>query len=268
MRFWLVVLFVASLAVGLFESSLYVLIGWLVDLLARLDARPALAPSTARSSCWPAALILFVRPILHFAQRDRHQPDPRAADHQHDPLAHASLYARPRARAISRRDFAGRLANRITQGGPAIREIAVTILDTLLYVAIFAFTALGAVLARSARGSPLPMAAVDRRLRGAAALLRAARPGRARSGTPIRARSLVGRIVDSYTNILTVKLFARARGGALGGARRARRPTRSAFLNSFRLITGVDVVADGDEQRLSRRDRRRSSVRALDARAR
>src|SRR4051812_7235337 len=33
-RFWLGVLFVASLLVGIFESSLYILIGWIVDLLA------------------------------------------------------------------------------------------------------------------------------------------------------------------------------------------------------------------------------------------
>ena len=40
-------------------------------------------------------------------------------------------------------DFAGRLANRITQTGPAIRDIAVTVLDTLVYVAVFALAALG-----------------------------------------------------------------------------------------------------------------------------
>ncbi|GAC1427433.1 MAG: hypothetical protein NVSMB62_25290 [Acidobacteriaceae bacterium] len=34
-RLWLVVLFFASLAVGAVESSLYVLMGWLVDLLAK-----------------------------------------------------------------------------------------------------------------------------------------------------------------------------------------------------------------------------------------
>ncbi|MBL2945656.1 ABC transporter ATP-binding protein, partial [Klebsiella pneumoniae] len=40
-------------------------------------------------------------------------------------------------------DFAGRIANRITQAGAAIRSLAVTLLDTLVYVAIFAATALG-----------------------------------------------------------------------------------------------------------------------------
>jgi ATP-binding cassette subfamily B multidrug efflux pump len=34
-RFWLAVLFFVSIAVGLFETSLYLLIGWFVDLLSK-----------------------------------------------------------------------------------------------------------------------------------------------------------------------------------------------------------------------------------------
>ena len=52
--------------------------------------------------------------------------------------------------------------------------------------------------------------AVDRRLYRAAALFRAAGAGSARSRNAEARSVTVGRIVDSYTNILTVKLFARA----------------------------------------------------------
>ena len=65
----------------------------------------------------------------------------------------------------------------------------------------------------------------------------------------------VGRVVDSYTNILTVKLFARG-AEERSAVRDAIAAHTRAFLNSFRLITGVDVVADGHEQRPARRDRR------------
>jgi ATP-binding cassette subfamily B multidrug efflux pump len=56
------------------------------------------------------------------------------------------------------------------------------------------------------------------------------------------ARSVaVGRIVDSYTNILTVKLFARA-GEERSAVREALTNWTRAFLNSFRLVTAVTAV--------------------------
>ncbi len=67
------------------------------------------------------------------------------------------LYTLGHSLSYFQADFAGRIANRITQCGPAIREMAVTILDSLLYVAIFAVTALGLFTSISLV-SPLPMA--------------------------------------------------------------------------------------------------------------
>ena len=56
------------------------------------------------------------------------------------------------------------------------------------------------------------------------------------------ARSVaVGRIVDSYTNILTVKLFARAKEER-SAVREALFNWTQAFLHSFRLVTGVTAV--------------------------
>ena len=105
-------------------------------------------------------------------------------------------------------DFAGRIANRVMQTGPALRDVIVTAIDAVLYILLYGGSAI------------LLLAAVDWRLALPialwfvlyAALLRGMVPVlRTRSRRNSEARSLLtGRIVDTYTNILTVKLFARA----------------------------------------------------------
>ena len=110
-------------------------------------------PSTARSSRLVAALILIVRPILHLLNEivSNQILVPQTTNMVR---WRTHLYTLGHIRSsYFQGDFAGRLANRITQGGPAIRELAVTVLDTLLYVAIFAVTALGLFAQRSACGS-------------------------------------------------------------------------------------------------------------------
>ncbi|WP_210485117.1 ABC transporter ATP-binding protein [Microvirga antarctica] len=236
-RGWLVVLFVASLIVGLFEASLYVILGWVVDILATST------PATLWADHGTALLvigsaILFVRPVLHFCHEviTNQILVPQTTNMIR---WRTHLYTLGHALGYFQADFAGRLANRITQGGPAIREIAVTLLDTLLYVAIFAFTALGLF------SSVSPWLALPMGLWIVAyiALLRYFVPrAQVRSLRVADTRSaLVGRVVDSYTNILTVKLFARG-AEERSAVRNAIAAHTQAFLNSFRLITGVGVV--------------------------
>ena len=105
-------------------------------------------------------------------------------------------------------DFAGRIANRVVQTGPALRDVMVVGVDAVWYIVLYggsAIVLLGAVDWRLA----VPIA-VWFLLYGV--LLRVMVPRlRERSRANSEARSLLtGRVVDSYTNILTVKLFARA----------------------------------------------------------
>ena len=105
-------------------------------------------------------------------------------------------------------DFAGRIANRVMQTGPGLRESVVQATNALWYMIVYGGSAI-VLLAR-----------VDWRLAtpimlwfaGYAALLRLFVPRmRERSVRMSEVRSnLTGRVVDSYTNILTVKLFARS----------------------------------------------------------
>ncbi|KAB0264100.1 ABC transporter ATP-binding protein [Microvirga brassicacearum] len=236
-RLWLGVLFVASLVVGLFEASLYVIMGWVVDILAT-STPDRLWADHGTGLMLVGGAILFVRPLLHFSHEliTNQILVPQSTNMIR---WRTHLYTLGHALGYFQADFAGRLANRITQGGPAIREIAVTILDTLLYVAIFAFTALG-LFSSVSPWLALPMGLW---IVVYIALLRYFVPrAKIRSLRVADTRSaLVGRVVDSYTNILTVKLFAR-RAEERSAVRDSIAAHTQAFLNSFRLITGVGVV--------------------------
>src|SRR5215204_3536363 len=65
-RFWLGVLLVTSLAVGVLESSLYLLIGWFVDLLAKFTPDRLIAEHGLQLAL-VALLILVLRPLVHVA---------------------------------------------------------------------------------------------------------------------------------------------------------------------------------------------------------
>ena len=106
-------------------------------------------------------------------------------------------------------DFAGRISNRVMQTGPSVRQTLVATVTALWYILVYGVTAIVMTAAADA-WLTLPIFAW---FAGYIALLLYFVPRmRDRSKISSEARSaLVGRIVDSYTNILTVKLFARPR---------------------------------------------------------
>jgi ATP-binding cassette, subfamily B, multidrug efflux pump len=111
--------------------------------------------------------------------------------------------------AFFQNDFAGRIATRVMQTGGSMRQTLVSGITALWYVMVYGTTAV--LLAASADlWLTLPILLW---FAGYVALLTYFVPRmRDRSKKSSEARSAVmGRIVDSYTNILTVKLFARAR---------------------------------------------------------
>jgi ATP-binding cassette subfamily B multidrug efflux pump len=131
-------------------------------------------------------------------------------------------------------DFAGRIANKVMQTGPALRESVVQTVEAIWYIAVYGTSALLLL------GSADPRLAIPLVIWfvGYAALLRWFVPrmrDRSRAASEMRS-VLTGRIVDTYTNILTVKLFARARdedtyvGEAMDGL-------MDKFQGQFRLVT-------------------------------
>jgi ATP-binding cassette subfamily B multidrug efflux pump len=136
-------------------------------------------------------------------------------------------------------DFAGRVANKIMQTGTSLRESVVQLIDALWYASVQFI------------GSALLFAASDWRLTiplvfwlvAYIVTLRYFVPKiKQRSTESSEARSmLVGRIVDSYTNIMTVKLFAHAEREDTY-AREALTEQMQKWQASLRLITGMEFV--------------------------
>jgi ATP-binding cassette subfamily B multidrug efflux pump len=105
-------------------------------------------------------------------------------------------------------DFAGRIATRIMQTGPALRESVVQGVDAVWYMTIHVLGAL-VIFWQADAYLILPLVAW---ISLYAVVIRIFVPRIQRLSTEAsEARSwLTGRVVDSFTNILTVKLFAHA----------------------------------------------------------
>ena len=106
-------------------------------------------------------------------------------------------------------DFAGRIANRVMGTANALRESVVATVRAVWYIVVYGISALSLMLVFNWRLA-LPMLCW---LVGYGFFLRYFVPRmRDLSRVSSEARSLVmGRVVDSYTNIMTVKLFSRAK---------------------------------------------------------
>ena len=106
-------------------------------------------------------------------------------------------------------DFAGRIANRVMNTANALRESVVATVRAVWYIMVYGVSALSLMLVFDWRLA-LPMLFW---MVGYGLFLRYFVPRmRDLARVSSEARSLVmGRVVDSYTNIMTVKLFSRAR---------------------------------------------------------
>ena len=106
-------------------------------------------------------------------------------------------------------DFAGRIANRVMQTSNAVRECVVSSIRAVWYIVVYGLSALALMsLADWRLAIPTALWFV-----GYVVFLRRFVPRMrdlAKASSELRSM-VMGRVVDSYTNILTVKLFARAR---------------------------------------------------------
>ncbi|MES2818365.1 MAG: ABC transporter ATP-binding protein [Pseudomonadota bacterium] len=106
-------------------------------------------------------------------------------------------------------DFAGRIAQRIMQTGPALRDSAMQVVDALWHVLVYAGSALYLFAEADLRLTvPLLLWLVGYSLTLWYFVPRIKR----RSASVSAARStLMGRVVDGYSNVTTLKLFAHTR---------------------------------------------------------
>jgi ATP-binding cassette, subfamily B, multidrug efflux pump len=141
-RGWLALVFVSALLLATVEASLLLLVGRFVDLLA--GAQPAeLWQSYGSLLLAGAAVLLVLRPLVHvFNEGIINQVVAPQLTNRIRWRTH--LYTLGHSLGYFQGDFAGRLANRITQVGPALRDMAVETLDVVVFVAVYALVAISA----------------------------------------------------------------------------------------------------------------------------
>ena len=205
---WLAVsLYIVGGLIAILDTTIPTFIGRVVSLVSTH------APDLLVRECWRellgmAIVLGLVRPVGHFAHTVivNQVINPsftnliRWQNHWHVVRQSWTFF---------QNDFAGRVANRVMQTGPALRESLVMAFDAAWYIIVYGGSAL--ILLGSLNWRlMLPMASWF--VCYVTMLVYLVPRLRERSRAVSEKRStLIGRVVDSYTNILTVKLFARAR---------------------------------------------------------
>jgi ATP-binding cassette subfamily B multidrug efflux pump len=190
--------------VAIIEVWLFAFLGNLVDWLSHAD-RATFWQDHGWRLAWMGAVVLVVLPIIkfwyeavfhqgllgNFAMRIRWQ---------------AHRYVLRQSMEFFQNDFAGRVATKVMQTAMAVRDTVLKMTEILLYFGVY-FTSALVMFASSDLRLAIPLALW---FIGYLLTMRYFVPRLGKlSKEQADARSMVtGRVVDSYTNISTVKLFA------------------------------------------------------------
>ncbi|WP_337012136.1 ABC transporter ATP-binding protein [Pantoea sp. AS142] len=230
-------LLVVGLASALIEVSLFSYLSRIIDMVNHST------PATLFRDNWPillwmGAVALILRPIFIAL---------------HDMLVHQSIspsmtsmirwqnhnYVLRQSLNFFQSDFAGRIAQRIMQTGNSLRDSAVQLVDAIWHVLIYAVTSL-VLFAGADWRLMIPlilwMVAYSASLRFFVPRVKA------RSVVSSEARSkLMGTIVDGYTNIATIKLFAHS-DLERQYAREAIQEQTDKTQHASRMVTSMDLT--------------------------
>jgi len=201
---WLAAMAVCSALVASIEIVLFGFIGDIVDWLGTADRATFLATDGWRLVLMGAVVLLAIPLINAFSSLVVHQTLLGNFPQRIRWMSHRYLIRQ--SMSYFQDEFAGRIATKLMQTSLAVREVVMKILDMLVYV-VFYFGGAVALAAASDWRLALPFLVW---LAGYAVLLRHYIPRLGKiAEEQADARSVMtGRIVDSYTNISTVKLFS------------------------------------------------------------
>ncbi|MGP0174755.1 ABC transporter ATP-binding protein [Pseudomonas sp. NCHU5208] len=235
-------LMLSILIVGFFaaliEVALFAFLGQLIDMAqASTDASSFFAEHRG-DLLWMLLVALIIRPVVFGL---------------HNLLAHQAInpglsnlirwqnhrYVLKQSLNFFQNDFAGRVAQRVMQTGPSLRESAMQVIDALWHVVVYAGSALYLFAAADLR-LVLPLALWI--IGYSSALWYFVPRIKARSAAASAARSKVmGRVVDGYSNIATLKLFAHSQEEE-SYAREAMQELLDKFRLQSRTITALDFL--------------------------
>ncbi|MGC0842089.1 ABC transporter ATP-binding protein [Pantoea agglomerans] len=230
-------LLVVGLASALIEVSLFSYLSRIIDMVNH-STPASLFQDNWPILLWMGAVALILRPIFIAL---------------HDMLVHQSIspsmtsmirwqnhnYVLRQSLNFFQNDFAGRIAQRIMLTGSSLRDSAVQLVDAIWHVLIYAVTSL------------VLFAGADWRLMIPLILWMVAYSASLRFFVPrVKARSVVssesrsklmGTIVDGYTNIATIKLFAHS-DLERQYAREAIQEQTEKTQNAGRMVTSMDLT--------------------------
>ncbi|NBB12473.1 ABC transporter ATP-binding protein [Pseudomonas sp. SLFW] len=233
--------FVALLVVGLIgaliEVSLFNYLSRIIDL-AQGAPNPNFFSDHAYELIWMVIVALVLRPVFVLL---------------HDLLVHQTIgpgmtslinwqnhsYVLKQSVNFFQSDFAGRIAQRIVQTGNALRDSAVQAVDAMWHVLIYS---IGALVLFAEADWHLMIPLICWIIAFTLSLWWFVPRVKARSVVSSEARSkLMGRIVDGYTNITTLKLFAHTNSEQQYAREAISEQTEKTQL-AGRVITEMDTV--------------------------
>ena len=231
------VLLVVGFLGSITEVMLFAFIGKIVDQM-RLAANPAAFFSDNGGLLTAMALLALAgRPVIFFLH-DLIKSQVVTTTFTNRVRWQTHSYVLRQSMGFFQNDFAGRIANKIVQTAPALRESVVQSIDAIWYATVQFF---GAVVLFATADVRLIVPLLFWFACYIAAIRYFVPRIKQLSTDTSEARSmLVGRIVDSYTNILTVKLFAHAdREDTYASV--AFREMMERWQSSLRLITTMEL---------------------------
>lgn len=230
-------LLVVGLLGALIEVALFDFLGRIVDMIQATPGAEFFGRHRSEL-LWMAFVALIARPVIFGL---------------HDVLVHQVInpnlsnlirwqnhrYVLKQSLTFFQNDFAGRIAQRIMQTGFSLRDSAVQAVDALWHVVIYAISAM-VLFARADWWLVVPLLVwIGCYI---AALSYFVPRVKARSVIATESRSkLMGRIVDGYTNITTLKLFAHTQHEE-SYARDAMAEQTDKTRLSGRMISGMDFT--------------------------
>lgn len=233
---WLIIMAILTALVAIAEASLFGVLGKVVDLLVASDPESFIEDSWT-SIVVISVFILIVIPIL----ASLHSLVVHQTLMGNFPMAVrwiAHRYLLNQSYGFFQNEFSGRIATKVMQTALAVRESVMKLLDVILFVTVYVITMLVLVASADLRLC-LPLLLWLVLYIGLQLIF----VPKLKNISQIQANSrstMTGRIVDSYTNIVTLKLFSFS-------SRESQyvKEGMTEFLNTvhpqMRLVTGLNI---------------------------
>ncbi|OEO23890.1 multidrug ABC transporter ATP-binding protein [Pseudomonas sp. J237] len=233
-------LFLALLIVGVFGALIEVsLLNFVAQLIDMAQATPSseFFSRYRNELLWMLCVVMIIRPVV-FGLHDLLGNQAITPNLTNLVRWQSHRYVLKQSLRFFQNDFAGRIAQRIMQTGPSLRDSAMQVIEALWHVVIYAAGALY-LFAEADWRLMVPLLVW---ILAYCLLLTYFVPRiKQRSATASAARSkLMGRVVDGYSNISTLKLFAHTREEQ-NYARSAMQELLDKVRIQTRTVTALDV---------------------------